>query len=75
MLRISHTTICIRPPPLAHMVVIEQILCRRVQRERVVGSAGVVLGEVVAKFAVELGDVIEQQGLVIIDELILLWCG
>ncbi len=57
------------------MVVIERILYRRVQCERVVGSAGVVLDEVVAEFAVELGDVIEQQGLVVIDELILLWCG
>ncbi len=57
------------------MVVIEQILYWGVQSECVVGSAGVVLDEVFAKFAVELGDVIEQQGLVIIDELILLWCG
>ncbi len=46
-------------------------LYRGLQSERVVGLLGVVLDEVVAEIAVELGDVVEQQGLVVLDELFL----
>ena len=59
------------PPPLALGMVHEEGLYRRMQAKGMVGAFGVIEEEPVSEFPVEVRQVVEEQGLVVIHELFL----